>query len=198
MVAYGGGGGDDRGKKQKEKLENTFFFPYPGRKCFFLSTTFFLVQKIRHLSFCKIIKELEKAVFHELYDIEFLNPVVLTNNGAIFFPNGHWRSLAILTLPAGFKWGICCIPVGCSREIWDQRIYTFWPGNSARESNYHKKKFSVALLSCFWDTLRSMRRDAESTGIFQDLTEWWWQSWTTLGIPWAWSRWSSYSQLDFP
>ena len=77
MVAYGdGGGGDDRGKKQKEKLENTFF-PLSWKEVFFLSTTFFLVQKIRHLSFCKIIKELGKAVFHELCDTEFLNPVVL-------------------------------------------------------------------------------------------------------------------------
>ena len=84
-----------RSRRRSYKIQ---FFPLSWKEVFFLSTTFFLVLKIRHLSFCKIINELEKAVFHELCETEFLNPVVLTSNGAIFFPSGHWRSLAMCSL----------------------------------------------------------------------------------------------------
>ena len=113
-----------------------------------------------------------------------------SNDRAIFFPNGHWRPLVILSLPAGFEWGVHCIPVGSSREMEETKVHIhFDQGTGLENPASIKKKLAIALLSCFWDTLRrGMRRDAELIGIFQDLTEWWWQYWTTLGVPWPWSR----------
>lgn len=64
-----------------------------------------------------------------------------SNDRAIFFPNGHWRPLVILS-PASRLWvGSTLHPYGIFQgDGGDQRIYTLWPGNWARESSCHKKE----------------------------------------------------------